>query len=153
MAEKSTEKKLARSVNYKGVWYKAGESVPDDIAAQINPKAFAVDDETGQVAKRGPDGGTSSGARLAARVSVGGTWYGPDTPVPDDVARLITNPKVWEGGQVPDLPHADTSAADGDGAAGGAAAGAAKPAGSDSDAGGGADTGADTGRARRAGRR
>ncbi len=112
MAEKSQEKKLARSVHYKGVWYKAGESVPADIAPNINPKAFAVDGETGEVAERGPDGGTSSGARLAGRVSVGGNWYGPDTPVPDDVARLITNPKAWEGGEVPDLPVAQ---ADGDG--------------------------------------
>lgn len=119
MAEKSTEKKLARSVHYKGVWYKAGASVPDDIAEKINPKAFAVDTDTGEVEQRGPDGGTSSGARLAGRVSVGGAWYGPDTPVPDDVARLITNPKLWEGGQVPDLPQTTAEPGDGgDGAAG-----------------------------------
>ncbi|MFI7608789.1 hypothetical protein ACIBTV_27265 [Micromonospora sp. NPDC049366] len=40
-------------------------------------------------------------ARLQGYVHVHGGVYGPDDDVPADIARLITNPKAWEGGQAP----------------------------------------------------
>lgn len=36
-------------------------------------------------------------ARLSIHVNVDGTWYGPESEVPDEVAARITNPKVWVG--------------------------------------------------------
>lgn len=36
-------------------------------------------------------------ANLNTHVNVDGTWYGPGSDVPDEVAARITNPKVWEG--------------------------------------------------------
>lgn len=35
--------------------------------------------------------------KLTTNVNVDGTWYGPDSTVPDHVAERITNPKVWDG--------------------------------------------------------
>ncbi len=32
---------------------------------------------------------------LGADVEVGGTWYGPDSDLPDEVAEQINNPKAW----------------------------------------------------------
>lgn len=97
------DRKLAKAMHVGGRWYKAGETVPDDVAEQIrNPAAFAADDgsdATGEDQRVEP--GTDGGARLVTRVQVGGRWYGPDTPVPDDVAKQITNPRAWAGGKVP----------------------------------------------------
>lgn len=42
-------------------------------------------------------------AKLISTVHVDGLVFEPDQEVPDTVARLITNPKAWEGGALPDL--------------------------------------------------
>jgi hypothetical protein len=102
------KKKLTGAVHIAGKWYQAGDEVPDDVAAQItNPKLWASaggDDEGGAGTAAVPtEPGTTSGARLASRVSVAGRWYGPYDPIPDDVAAQITNPKAWEGGKLPSL--------------------------------------------------
>lgn len=36
--------------------------------------------------------------KLRTNVAVDGTWYGPDSDVPAEVAKRITNPKVWSDG-------------------------------------------------------
>jgi hypothetical protein len=36
-------------------------------------------------------------AKLNTHVNVDGTWYGPGSEVPDEVAAQITNPKAWDG--------------------------------------------------------
>lgn len=124
------DRRLARSVHVDGHWYRAGDTVPDDIAEKItNPRAFAADDDIADPDER-VEPGTDSGARLAGRVHVDGRWYGPDTPVPDDVAKKITNPKAWattepvaersdsQPGDGPDVPP---TPGDGDGDGGPAA--------------------------------
>ncbi|GAA3750909.1 hypothetical protein [Micromonospora maritima] len=40
-------------------------------------------------------------SKLAAYVYVDGQPYGPNDPLPEAVARRITNPAAWEGGKVP----------------------------------------------------
>lgn len=106
-------RKLAANVNVGGVWYRAGDNLPAEVAEKVtNPKVFAPDDDGEQQEHNEP--GTPSGARLAARVNVGGTWYGPDDAVPKEVAEKIRNPKAWEGGQVP-TAAAGNEGADGDG--------------------------------------
>lgn len=37
------------------------------------------------------------GKQLASFVHVGGQVYGPDSDVPDEVAKQITNPNAWDG--------------------------------------------------------
>jgi len=39
--------------------------------------------------------------KLAVYVHVDGQAYGPGDEVPTDVAKRITNPDAWEGGEVP----------------------------------------------------
>lgn len=34
-------------------------------------------------------------SKLNTHVNVDGSWYGPDNDVPAEVAKRITNPKVW----------------------------------------------------------
>lgn len=105
-------RKLAAAVHVAGKWYRVGDEVPDDVAAQItHPRAWApADDEGGQVDSTvHTEAGTQSGARLVGRVNVGGQWYGPYDPIPDDVAKQITNPKVWEGGKLPTLQESAPS--------------------------------------------
>lgn len=41
-------------------------------------------------------------SQLAAYVFVDNEWFGPDSDVPADAAKQITNPKAWEGGNAPD---------------------------------------------------
>lgn len=101
----NTRRLLKGRVSVSGRWYGPGP-VDDDIAAKItNPKAWVsdddVDDEVAAVYDR--VSGTSTGARLARRVNIGGRWYGPDSEIPDDIAAKITNPKAWEGGKLPAL--------------------------------------------------
>lgn len=100
MAE-NTSRRLAAPVYVNDRWYTPSDDVPDDVAARItNPKAWAVD--SGSAENTEQDNAPRAGARLASRVNVGGTWYGPADEVPLDVAVRITNPKAWEGGRVPD---------------------------------------------------
>lgn len=42
-------------------------------------------------------------SKLASYVFVDGQPYGPNDDVPADIARRITNPNAWEGGEVPDF--------------------------------------------------
>jgi hypothetical protein len=105
-------RKLAGAVYIGGKWYQVGDEVPDDVAAQItNPKLWAdAADEGGQAGSTARlEPGTASGARLVGRVNVGGKWYGPYDPIPDDVAAQITNPKVWDGGTLPTLQESAPS--------------------------------------------
>ncbi len=110
-------KTLNTTVAVGGVWYRAGarvgDQIPEDVAEKItNPKVWSYDD-----ADEGPEEEerkSTTGAQLVARVAVGGQWYGPGDDVPDDVARRITNPKVWEGGK---LPFAEEKPAKADAAA------------------------------------
>jgi hypothetical protein len=44
-------------------------------------------------------------SKLNTFVSVDGTWYGPDSDVPDEVAAKITNPKAWA--EAPSAPEED----------------------------------------------
>lgn len=99
-------KKLARAVAVDGEWYQPGAEVPPEVAKRItNPKAWMSDEDRAEgeaadgQAKKKP--GTAGGARLARTVHVDGAAYGPNDPVPDDVAERITNPKAWEGGKLP----------------------------------------------------
>jgi hypothetical protein len=98
-----TGKKLARNVTVAGKTYGPKDDVPPDVLAQIkNPKAFVPQGETApgdDYSDR--DGGTAGGAKLAGPVTVGGTTYGVNDFIPDDVARQIRNPKAWEGGKLP----------------------------------------------------
>lgn len=104
-------KKIGRPVTVAGKTYQPGDEVPADIAEKIrNPKAFVPLDE-GFAEDEDRPAGTSSGARLATAVTVGGVTYGPDDPIPDDVAAKITNPKVWEGGRRPTAGQADKATA------------------------------------------
>jgi hypothetical protein len=104
-------RKLATRVAINGKWYGPDDDVPDDVAEKItNPKVWAVDtDDDTTPAAQVKEAGTSSGARLATRVAIAGKWYGPDDPVPDDVAVQITNPKAWEGGKPPTLQESAPS--------------------------------------------
>lgn len=117
MADNEQDKRVLRTSVYAGgQWWKAGSTPPDDIAGKItNPKAWttATDEEADQ-ADKAANAGTSTGARLARRVTVGGAWYGPDDPIPDEVAAKVRNPKAWEGGELPTLPTASASTATGD---------------------------------------
>jgi hypothetical protein len=61
--------------------------------------------------------------RLKAFVHVAGSVYGPGDEVPAEVARLITNPKAWEGG-VPPVFDDETG---GDGQSGDASVEVAEP--------------------------
>ncbi len=104
MADNENKRVLASAVYAAGQWWKAGSTPPDDVAEKItNPKAWT--DAPDESAKNETDtkAGTASGARLVRRVAVAGKWYGPDDEIPDDVARQIRNPKVWEGGELPEL--------------------------------------------------
>ncbi len=95
-------RKLASAVHIDGKWYRAGDTLTEDVAAKVrNPKVFAADDDQAD-GTTPTEPGTPTGARLAARVQVGGKWYGPDDAVPDDVAAQIRNPKAWADGKVPD---------------------------------------------------
>lgn len=77
--------------------------IPAEVAAKItNPKVWAGDDDESQASVSGGSNLRRSGPRLASYVHVGGKRYGPDDPIPDDVARRITNPNAWEGGRLPD---------------------------------------------------
>lgn len=96
--------KLARRVFAGGQWWEAGSEPPAAVAATIrNPRNWATDEDddttdatdTAAAARRG------DGPRLARRIYASGQWYGPDDEVPAEVARAITNPKAWEGGQLP----------------------------------------------------
>lgn len=113
-------RKLATSVNIDGTWYRAGDTLPEDVAAKVrNPKVFALEDgEEADQPRTEP--GTPTGARLASRVQVDGKWYGPNDAVPDDVAARITNPRAWEGGKA---PSAAASAASSSGSEGGDSSG------------------------------
>ncbi len=108
-------RKLAGSVYLDGKWWRPGDTMPEEVAEKVtNPKVFAkdtIDEATGEPPA---EPGAPSGPRLSRRVNVGGTWYGPDDPVPADVASRITNPKAWEGGKAPggDAPAAATSTGD-----------------------------------------
>lgn len=42
------------------------------------------------------------GRRLNTFVHIDGQVYGPSSDVPDEVAERITNPKVWDDGELPD---------------------------------------------------
>lgn len=96
---------LITNVEVAGRWYGPEDDVPAHVAEQItNPKVWRQDDDAD--AKRAREetaarAGTSSGARLARYVEVGGTTYGPDDPISDDVAAQITNPSAWEGRRLP----------------------------------------------------
>lgn len=108
-------RKLAGHVFADGRWWGPDDKVPDSTATKItNPKAWAAAgepaDDDGERARPTAEPGTSSGARLAGRVLVAGRWFGPDDPVPDDIAGLITNPKAWAGGVPPAHAKAPPSA-------------------------------------------
>lgn len=97
-------KTLTANVAVVGKWYYAGDRVgheiPEDVAEKIvNPKVWTYETEAERPAGTEPK--STTGAQLVARVAVAGKWYGPGDDVPDDVARRIQNPKVWEGGKVP----------------------------------------------------
>jgi hypothetical protein len=51
-------------------------------------------------------------ATLVANVVIDDEWYGPDygnvDKVPADVARKISNPDAWEGGEAPADAEVDT---------------------------------------------
>lgn len=102
MAEK---RRLATYVRVAGRRWGPEHEVPADIAAKItNPKAWASDENEGvsaAVGEKKPDRGSSTGARLARFVYVGGRRYGPGDVIPDEVARRIMNLKAWEGGVLP----------------------------------------------------
>jgi hypothetical protein len=106
-------KTLNTNVSHGGVWYRAGDRVgdqiPDEVAEKItNPKVWAYSDDEQPEPEEAK---STTGAQLVARVAVGGAWYGPGDDVPDDVARRITNPKVWEGGKAPFADEKKTAAA------------------------------------------
>ena len=107
----SDPRKLARHVTVAGTTYGPGDTVPEDVAKRItNPKAWLPleqgdGDDTAD--SEGRPAGTAGGHRLAKTVSIGGTSYGPRDHIPDDVARRITNPKAWAGGNIPTF-HAET---------------------------------------------
>lgn len=107
------QKKLAGMVAVDGVWYGPDSDLPEAVAAKItNPKAWATAvAEVPVVAAPKAKGGTRSGARLARSVSVAGKWYGPNDVITDEVAARITNPKAWEGGQLPELCTAEETVA------------------------------------------
>lgn len=53
----------------------------------------------------------ATGKKLVANVYVGGVLYTPESDVPADVAKEITNPKAWgedpkPGGKTPAKPTA-----------------------------------------------
>lgn len=52
-------------------------------------------------------------AQLNTYVSVDGTWYGPGSDLPDDVAAQIANPKVWAEGSNPVSGQVPATVADG----------------------------------------
>ncbi len=97
-------KRLNTRVEVDGTWYGPDTGdVPDDVAAKItNPKLWVVDGGSDGVGeKRTAQAGTRSGARLARYVEVGGVTYGPDDPVPDEVAEQVTNPGAWVDRRLP----------------------------------------------------
>lgn len=110
-------KTLNTNVSHAGVWYRpgyrVGDQIPEDIADKItNPRVWDYTDDDDEPKPEEPK--STTGARLVARVAVAGVWYGPDDDVPDDVARRITNPKVWEGGKAPTFDTGSTDAAKAD---------------------------------------
>jgi hypothetical protein len=105
-------KQLKTSVHIDGVWYRpgdrAGDQIPDDAVEQIsNPKVWEYTEGDEEPAE--PDGDLFTRVKLVRRVDVDGNWYGPGDDLPEDVARKISNPKVWEGGKAPQF---DTAAED-----------------------------------------
>lgn len=99
----SEKKRLARHVTVGNRTYGPGDDLPEDVAAKItNPKAWLAPDEAqAQAAEEARQAGTTSGHKLATAVNVKGRMYGPNDPVPDDVAAQIKNPKAWVGGTLP----------------------------------------------------
>lgn len=109
-------KHLNTNVAVGNVWYRpgdrVGDQIPDDVAEKItNPKVWSYGDGEEPPAETTR---STTGAELVARVAVGGIWYGPGDDVPDDVARRITNPKVWKGGKAPTFGTDSTAAAKAD---------------------------------------
>ncbi|MFG1872147.1 hypothetical protein [Micromonospora arborensis] len=94
-------RRLATYVHVGGKRYGPEDEIPSEVAQKItNPKAWAdVDPPSSGV--QGEAGQRRSGPRLAGYVHVGGRRYGPDDPIPPDVAARITNPRAWEGGKLP----------------------------------------------------
>jgi hypothetical protein len=104
MTEKS-ERRLASSVNVDGTWYRPGDTVPPEVAAQItNPKAWTNAPAPLGAPKANPGFG-EDGPRLATSVDVDGKWYRPGDNVPPDIAARITNPKAWVDGIHPAAPR------------------------------------------------
>lgn len=105
-------KRLNQFVEVAGTWYGPEDDVPEDVAEKIqNPKVWADDNPSGTGGNgdnKAVKAGTPSGARLAMYVDVGGDTYGPDDPVPDDVAAKITNAAAWVDGKLP--PAAEQTA-------------------------------------------
>lgn len=102
------KRKLARHVTVGGVTYGPNDHLPDEVAAQIRtPKAWIPVDETAPADTRSEHAGTTSGARLAKTVTVGGRNYSPSDEIPDAIAKQIRNPKAWEGGRLPTLASAE----------------------------------------------
>jgi hypothetical protein len=52
--------------------------------------------------------------KLNTHVHVDGKVYGPDDDVPADVAKQITNPDVWDGGDADGNADSDTTGESGD---------------------------------------
>jgi hypothetical protein len=105
-------KQLKTAVEVDGRWYKAGdrpgEEITDEDVEKIrNPKVWEYTDGTE------PDRNPAKpvGAQLVKRVDVDGVWYGPGDEIPADVAAKIRNPKVWEGGKVPETATTENVAA------------------------------------------
>lgn len=109
-------KYLNTSVAVNNVWYRpgdrVGDQIPEDVAEKItNKRVWSYDDgEEPEVEQ--PK--STTGAKLASRVAIDGQWYGPGDDVPDDVAKKITNPRVWEGGKAPSFDTDTTPAAKAD---------------------------------------
>ncbi|MER7167038.1 hypothetical protein ABT336_13350 [Micromonospora sp. NPDC000207] len=100
MSEKA--RRLATYVHVGGRRYGPDDDIPDEVAEKItNPNVWAVDGDEPPAGTRAGTPGGDSGVRLAAYVHVGGRRYGPGDVVPDEVAAQITNPKAWEGGELP----------------------------------------------------
>lgn len=100
------QRRLTKFVEVDGTWYGPDDDVPADVAEKIqNPRLWAGEPDQaegdGDEQESRAKAGTPSGHRLARHVEVDGTWYGPDSYVPDKVAAKVTNAKAWEGGKLP----------------------------------------------------
>lgn len=95
-------KKLAQRVFAGGQWWEAGDEPPEAVARTIrNPRLWSTDGDDAEQ-EPAPRRRAGTGPRLAARVQVDGTWYGPDSEdILDEVVARIRNPKAWEGGVLP----------------------------------------------------